>query len=75
MRISYYHLAKYTLNHTAKKLESVWKAEDRVLASKLEYYIKTLTKKQKEQLIANHKLGEFLSEKIDVDKYTIEKVQ
>ena len=33
--------AKYTSRHTAKKLECVWRTENRVLASKLEYHIKT----------------------------------
>ena len=32
--------AKYTLHHTANKLEIAWKTENRVLASKLEYQIK-----------------------------------
>jgi putative endonuclease len=36
--------AKYTLRHSAKKLEAVWKSENRVLASKLEYHIKRLSK-------------------------------
>jgi len=43
--------AKYTKTHTAKKLEVTWEVETRKEASKLEYYIKTLTKKQKEELI------------------------
>ena len=62
--------AKYTLTHPAKKLECVWKSEDRVLASKLEYHIKKLTKAQKEKLIKNHKLEEFLEDKIDLGKYS-----
>ena len=36
--------AKYTLRHSAKKLELAWESENRVLASKLEYQIKKLTK-------------------------------
>ena len=43
--------AKYTKSHTAKKLEITWEVETRKQASKIEYYIKTLTKKQKEELI------------------------
>ena len=63
--------AKYTLTHSAKKLECVWQTENRVFASKLEYHIKKLTKIQKEQLVKNHKLDDVLSEKIDVNKYEI----
>ena len=62
--------AKYTKTHKAKKLECAWNTEDRISASKLEYNIKkTLTKAQKEKLIKTQNLSEFLSEKIDVDKY------
>lgn len=62
--------AKYTLNHSVKKIESAWTAEDRVSASKLEYHIKkTLSKSQKEELIIKNNLQELLSHKIDVSKY------
>ena len=61
--------AKYTRTHTAKKLEAAWKTEDRILASKLEYQIKKLTKINKEKLIKDHKLEEVLSKKIECDKY------
>lgn len=62
--------AKYTKKHTAIKLERAWKSENRVYASKLEYWIKHLSKLQKETLILKpEKLKEFLSEKIDVEKY------
>jgi putative endonuclease len=61
--------AKYTLNHSATKLESVWQSSNRVLASKLEYYIKTLSKKQKEELIIKNNLDDLLSEKIDCNEY------
>ena len=61
--------AKYTRNHDAKKIESVWESENRVLASKLEFYIKALSKKQKEELILNNNLVELLSEKVDCSKY------
>ena len=43
--------AKYTLRHTAKKLECAWQTENRSLASKLEWRIKHLAKKDKEILI------------------------
>ena len=62
--------AKYTLNHPIEKLECAWETENRVLASKLEYYIKKrLTKKQKEELIIKNNLEELLNEKIEVGKY------
>lgn len=61
--------AKYTLRHNAKKFESAWESEDRKLASKLEYHIKTLTKSQKEELIIKNNLEKLLGEKIEADKY------
>ena len=63
--------AKYTLRHSAKKLEAVWKTATRVHASKLEYHIKKLFKLQKEKLIIDKKLEEFLSEKIECDEYDV----
>ena len=45
--------AKYTLNHSARKLEYAWHTENRVLASKLEYHIKTLQKLQKRGIDKN----------------------
>lgn len=63
--------AKYTLNHSVKKIESAWETEDRVSASKLEYHIKkTLSKSQKEELIVKNNLQELLSNKIDASKYS-----
>lgn len=63
--------SKYTFKHSAKKLENAWETEDRVLASKLEFYIKKLNKKQKEELIIdNTKMKEYLSEKVEIEKYT-----
>ena len=62
--------AKYTLAHPAKKLEAVWQSDDRILASKLEYYIKKLSKKQKEALINDNNMEQLLGEKIPVEKYT-----
>lgn len=62
--------AKYTLRHEVEKMEIAWESENRVLASKLEFNIKKLTKKQKEELIKNPKLlDKFLGEKIDSDLY------
>lgn len=63
------HCAKYTLNHTAKKLECVWESENRGLASKLEYQIKTLSKKQKEELILEHDIEKILLNRVESEKY------
>lgn len=65
--------AKYTKKHTAIKLERAWKSENRVFASKLEYWIKHLSKLQKENLIKNpKKLEEFLSNKIEIENYSLQ---
>lgn len=61
--------AKYTLRHSAKKLEAVWKSENRVLASKLEYHIKKLSKFQKEEIVKEKILKEEFLPKIDVREY------
>ena len=65
--------AKYTYTHNAKKLEVVWKTENKSLASKLEYAIKKLTKAKKEELIRNKKIEDIFSdnEKIDITKYLL----
>ena len=63
--------AKYTKRHTAKNVEAVWQTENRVLASKLEYHIKKLTKSKKEQLVETKCLNDVLSEYIDSDKYKV----
>lgn len=62
--------AKYTRTHKATKLEIVWAADNRVLASKLEYHIKKLPKSKKEQLIITNDLENILGNKIERDKYT-----
>lgn len=62
--------AKYTYFHTATKLEAAWISENRVNASKLEYWIKNLNKVQKELLIkAPSKMEELLGNKIDCNLY------
>lgn len=64
--------AKYTLSHSAVKMEIAWESENRVLSSKLEFNIKKLTKKQKEELIKNPKLlNEFLGDKIESELYKV----
>ena len=62
--------AKYTFTHSAKKVEAAWKSENRVLASKLEYRIKQLERKEKEALINdNNTFEQLLSNKIEVSMY------
>jgi len=67
--------AKYTYTHTPKKLESLWSAENKSLASKLEYHIKKLSKEDKEALIKSHRLEDFLSNKLDVSSYKHERTK
>ena len=51
-------------------MEIAWESENRVLASKLEFYLKTLNKKQKEEIIKNSKLlDKFLGNKIEYELY------
>jgi len=62
--------AKYTKRHQAIKLERAWESENRTYASKLEYWIKQLPKKQKEELIKSPtRLEEILANKIEIEKY------
>ena len=62
--------AKYTLTHNAIKIEIAWESDSRVLASKLEFHIKKLTKKQKEELIKNSQLlNKFLGSKVQCELY------
>lgn len=62
--------AKYTKSHNAIKLETAWKSKDKSLACKLEYHIKTLSKQQKESLIAGEKLVTYLRGKVDCRRYS-----
>ena len=61
--------AKYTKSHHAEKIEAVWRCKEKSLACKLEYQIKQLTKKQKEDLINGDRLSVYLKGKIDCRKY------
>ena len=65
--------AKYTKRHVALQMERIWSAENRSLASKLEYRIKrNLTKHEKEKLIKDPNLLRILLEdKIDYTKYSV----
>ena len=61
--------AKYTKSHHAERLEIAWRSKDKSLACKLEYQIKQLTKKQKEELIKGAKLKQYLKGKVDCRRY------
>ena len=65
--------AKYTMSHKAKKIEIAWTSENKVLASKLEYHIKKLSRQDKEKLIENKKINK-LSTKIDWELYKVMKI-
>ena len=60
--------AKYTKSHDAIKMEAIWESKNRADASRLEYWIKHLTKKQKERLILEDCL-DILKDKIVIEKY------
>ena len=60
--------AKYTRNKTVVGMECVFSTENRVLASKLEYWLKKLTKSQKEEVVKTGELS-CLQEKIQIEKY------
>ena len=62
--------AKYTSSHDVKRLERVWSTSNRSLASKLEYNIKKLTKKEKENLIKNiYQIKDMFADKLDYTEY------
>ena len=61
--------AKYTKSHDALKLEKVWRSKEKRLACQLEYYIKTLSKQQKERLIAGAKLHEYFKDQLDCRRF------
>ena len=48
--------AKYTKTHQVEKIEAIWRSKTKSLACKLEFQIKQLTKKEKEDLIKGAKL-------------------
>lgn len=67
--------AKYTLIHKAKSLEFAWKSESKQTASKLEYHIKRLTKREKEQLISKEKeLKDIFNERINPNEYKLAQI-
>lgn len=61
--------AKYTKIHSVIKIEAVCKSETRTLASKLEFQIKKLEKKKKEELLKTKDLTKFFQEKLECEKY------
>ena len=61
--------AKYTKSHNVEKLEAAWRTKDKSLAYKLEYQIKSLIKKQKEDLINGEKLSKYFKEKFDLRRF------
>lgn len=61
--------AKYTKSHQVKKLEAVWRSKEKSLACKLEYQIKQLTKRQKEDIINGRNLSTYLKGKLDCRRY------
>lgn len=61
--------AKYTKSHKAEKIEAAWRTKEKSFACKLEYQIKQLNKKQKEDIINGERLSKYLKGKIDCRRY------
>ena len=61
--------AKYTRSHKILSLEAVWSSRDRSSASRLEYAIKTLNKKEKEAILASPKMLFFYLPRLDREDY------
>ena len=62
-------------SHNAIKPEVAWRSKDKSLACKLEYYIKTLKKEQKENLVKGEKISKYLVGKVDGRKYKRVKIE
>lgn len=62
--------AKYTINHHFKQLEIYFESKSRSEASKLEWHIKRLSKKEKEKLIKDKSL-EILKGKLEISDYKL----
>ena len=60
--------AKYTHRHDFLRLEIYFESDSRSIASKLEYRIKRLSKKEKESIITDKNLI-ILKDIIDIDNY------
>ena len=61
--------AKYTKGHKVIALESLWSSRDRSSACRLEYALKTLTKKEKELLLMKPSLLSQLLPAIEKEDY------
>ena len=61
--------AKYTKSHKPKNIEVAWQTKEKENACRLEYYIKTLSKKEKEDLILNNKINKYFKNKLDARKF------
>lgn len=61
--------AKYTRSHALLSLEALWSSADRSTASRLEYHLKTLSKKEKEVLLRSPKSLPLLLPKVDKEDY------
>ena len=60
--------AKYTRSHTAVALAAVWESNTKTQATRLEYYIKTLSRDKKELLISSDEMS-VLEDKINILDY------
>ncbi|WP_050635246.1 GIY-YIG nuclease family protein [Candidatus Stoquefichus sp. SB1] len=62
--------AKYTRSHPIKQLEAFWVCNNRKQASQLEYWLKKLSKKQKEMIIENNiNLKKYLNKQLRIEDY------
>lgn len=61
--------AKYTRSHKAGQMIALWQSDSRSLAAKLEYFIKTLTKAQKEALAVSGCLAAY-ADRLPIERYT-----
>lgn len=57
--------AKYTKSHPVKRIEIVWSCKNKSLASKLEYHLKRLKKREKEEIVKGVRLSYYLKDIID----------
>jgi putative endonuclease len=63
--------AKYTKSRPPVRILAVWKSENRSTASKLEFYIKKLTRNEKLRLVSSYDLA-LLNSKINAIDYSLE---
>ena len=57
--------AKYTRSHPPKEVLAIWSCDSKSGGNKVEYYIKKLTKKQKESLYLYNEAPASIIEKLD----------